>query len=71
MLVLNRTAPADSQADPADRRNEIVLTLPDGRRVAVFLHTKYTARGGSRLRVVIDAPRDVLVDRGEVADGGR
>jgi len=44
-------------------------TLPDGRVIRVGITRK--GRGGCRPRLMIDAPRDVLIHRGPKAEKGK
>jgi sRNA-binding carbon storage regulator CsrA len=60
MLVLTRAVLADRQG-----RNQVVLTLPDGRSVRVWLFLRDP--GGQGVKVGIEAPTDVSVARGELA----
>jgi sRNA-binding carbon storage regulator CsrA len=43
----------------------IALTLPDGRVIWVGINEK---RAGSAVRLIVEAPADVLVDREEVRE---
>ena len=58
MLVL--TVPSDP--DQLGRNNCLVLDLPEGKRIRLWL-TDSTDKG---VRLVIDAPRSVFIRRGRV-----
>lgn len=64
MLTLTRKVGPEAEYD---RTNEVVLELPDGRRCRVIVR----GRGVGEVGVSIDAPRDVVIVRGELDTEGR
>jgi hypothetical protein len=59
VLILSRNL----KDEACEQRNCLVLDLPDGSRVRVWMLKKPGKSG--RVRVAIDAPRSVLIRRGE------
>ena len=60
MLCLSRRVSDKHQRDP---RSDLIFTLPDGRRITVSLSDWHSARW---VGMGIEAPEDVVVNRGEV-----
>lgn len=71
MLVLTRDIGFIGRDDPM-RQNEVVLLLPSGERVSVYVNQSGDRRNNGRVRVGIEAPASVKILRGELdGDGPR
>ena len=64
MLVLSRSVYRDVAGFSSSRENEVVVILEDGRRIVFTLLPHGHSVG--RIRVGIEAPRELMILRGEL-----
>jgi sRNA-binding carbon storage regulator CsrA len=46
---------------------DVILTLPDGREVTIYVQDTWHGSNGGKVRLSIAAPKDVQILRGELA----